>query len=113
MSHTTGSRDGDIIIGTELPGTVTYAEVPDNRDVALVYVNKKRGLVNKKTDKAAKIYEWAKRSIPGSPPRRPSRSVRRHPAGSLSGGCFWQWLCSRPFAMLRHRILPQMDGCDA
>lgn len=49
--------DGDIIVGTELPGTVTYVDVPDSPDVAFVYVNKKRVLVNKKTHKVVKIYE--------------------------------------------------------
>lgn len=49
--------DGDVVVGTELPGTITYVDVPDSPDVAFVYVNKKRVLVNKKTHKVIKIYQ--------------------------------------------------------
>lgn len=49
--------DGDIVVGTALPGTVTFIDVPDQPDVAYVVVNKKRVLVNKKTRKVIKVYQ--------------------------------------------------------
>ncbi len=49
--------DGDIVVGSELPGTIAYVDVPDSPDVAFVYVNKKRVLVDRKTRKVVRIYE--------------------------------------------------------
>jgi hypothetical protein len=54
---TSVNYDGDIIVGTELPGTVTFIDTPDRPDVAYVVVNKKRVLVNKKTRKVIKVYK--------------------------------------------------------
>ena len=53
---TSVTYDGDIIVGTEIPGTVTFIDVPDQPDIAYVVVNKKRVLVNKKTRKVIKVY---------------------------------------------------------
>ncbi len=49
--------DGDIVIGTAVPDTVAFIDVPNQPDVAYVVVNKKRVLVNKKTRKVVKVYQ--------------------------------------------------------
>jgi hypothetical protein len=49
--------DGDIVIGSPLPGTVVFLDVPDHDDFGYVVVNKKRVLVEKKTRKVVKVYE--------------------------------------------------------
>ena len=47
---------GDIIVGTALPDTVTFINVPDNDEFAYVVVNKKRVLVNRKDRTVVKVY---------------------------------------------------------
>ena len=48
--------DGDIVVGTPLPGTARVIEVPNQPDYNYVVVNKKRVLVEKKTRKVIKVY---------------------------------------------------------
>jgi hypothetical protein len=57
QSDSGATYEGDLVVGTEMPGTVTYVDVPDSPDVAFVYVNKKRVLVDKKSRKVVKIYD--------------------------------------------------------
>jgi hypothetical protein len=49
--------DGDIVVGTALPESMTFVDVPDSPDIAYVYVNKHRVLVEKKTHKVIKVYK--------------------------------------------------------
>lgn len=48
---------GDIVVGQPLPDTVMFVDVPDDPDVAFVYVNKKRVLVDRKNRTVIKVYE--------------------------------------------------------
>jgi hypothetical protein len=48
--------DGDIVVGASVPDKVKLVAVPDNDEYALVVVNKKRALVDRKTNKVVKIY---------------------------------------------------------
>lgn len=47
---------GDIVVGTVLPETVTFAEVPVYKSYGYVVVNKKRMLVDRKNRTVIKVY---------------------------------------------------------
>ena len=47
---------GDIVVGTVLPETVTFVEVPTYKAYGYVVVNKKRMLVDRNTRTVIKVY---------------------------------------------------------
>ena len=49
--------DADIVIGSPIPDTVAFIDVPDFDDFGYVVVNKKRVLVEKKTRNVIKVYD--------------------------------------------------------
>jgi uncharacterized protein DUF1236 len=49
--------DGDVVVGTPLPGSVQVIEVPNYDSYGYVVVNKRRVLVDRKSHKVVKIYE--------------------------------------------------------